>query len=371
MRILSVARKSLIELLREPLLLGMVLITPLAFLFLYGTAYQTPNLKTLRLLVVVNSSSGHEAVEYLRSLSYPDGRPVVQVEVVSDRSAVDAALRDRTAAGLLVVDPGTNGALFAYTLRGDPLFLDFLDASAILDSRLSEYLLDRSGIHPPVRAVERSIAVAVQSRTDFTVYAPGLLVFAILLLVPQTALLLGREMRTRTIRRLQLSGVSSAEYLGGIGVSQLVMAAVQILLVTGGFILFGLDPSRALLPFLLASFLLAVSAVGVGLIVGCFIQNDSQAVNLGSTVTMLQVFLSGAFFPVPAGTLFRLSGHEIAWNDFLPATHAMTALQQSMLYGANLGQIGFRLVAAAVLSAVFFFLGAILYKWKVLRHSAA
>jgi ABC-type multidrug transport system permease subunit len=116
--------------------------------------------------------------------------------------------------------------------------------------------------------------------------------------------------------------------------------------------------------------LVAVSAIGIGLIVGCFIQNDSQAVNLGSTVAMLQVFASGSFFPVPAPTLFRLFGHEIAWNDILPATHAMTALQQSILYGVHLDQIAFRLVAAAVLSLVFFLVGALLYRWKVLRIGA-
>jgi ABC-2 type transport system permease protein len=371
MKISAVARKSLIELFREPMLLGMVLITPLAFLILDAMAYQTPHLKTHHLLVMVNAPAGNDAVEYLRSLSYPDGRPVFRFDLASDRVAADRALRDRTAAALLIFDQGAEGAPFAYTLRGDPLSLDFLDASAIIDSRLSEYLLDRSGIDLPVRTAEHPIAAGLQTRTDFIVYAPGLLVFAILLLIPQTALLLGREVRTRTVRRLRLSGLSSVEYLGGIGVSQLAMAALQIVLVSGGLILFGLDPGRALLPVLLASFLLAVSAVGAGLIVGCFMQNDSQAVNIGSTAAMLQVFVSGAFFPVPAATLFRLFGHEISWNDFLPATHAMTALQQSILYGANLDQIGFRLCAAAALSAVFFLLGALLYQWKVLRRASS
>ncbi len=82
---------------------------------------------------------------------------------------------------------------------------------------------------------------------------------------------------------------------------------------------------------------------------------------------MLQVFVSGSFFPMPASPLFHLSGHEIAWNDIFPATHAMTALQQSVTYGADLTQIGFRLAAAAVLSAAFFLIGTRLFQWKVMR----
>jgi ABC-2 type transport system permease protein len=374
-KLLSVARKSLIELLREPMLLGMVLLTPLAFLLVYGFAYQTPHLKTYRVLATINAEAGNGAVEYLRSLSYPDGRPIFAIEIASGPAGIDRALRDRTATAFLAIDPGADGMPFSYTIRGDALFADYLSASSILESRLSQYLLEAVGISLPVRAVEDPIPVlsfgasGSHIRTDFSVYAPGLLVFAILLLIPQTALLLGREMRTRTIRRLQLSGVSSFEYLGGIGLAQLVMAVVQIALFVTGLILFGLDYSRALVPIFLASFLTALSAVGGGLIVGCFVQNDSQAINLGASVTMLQVFVSGSFFPMPAQPLFHLFGHEIAWNDIFPATHAMTALQQAVVYGADLGQIGFRLAAAAVLSLVFFLIGVFLFQWKVMRSS--
>jgi ABC-2 type transport system permease protein len=371
-KIFFVARKSLIELLREPMLLGMVLLTPLAFLLVYGFAYQTPHLKTYRVLATVTAEAGNGAVGYLRTLRHPDGRPIFIIETASDGAGIDSALRDRTAAAYLAIDPGSDGVPFSYTIRGDALSADFLSASAALESRLSQYLLDSAGIHLPVRVAENPIpALSFGARTDFSVYAPGLLVFAILLLIPQTALLLGREMRTRTIRRLQLSGVSSFAYLGGIGVSQLVMAAVQIALFLFGLILFGLDYSRALVPIFLASFLTAVSAVGAGLIVGCFVQNDSQAVNLGASVTMLQVFVSGSFFPIPASPLFHLFGHEIAWNDLFPATHAMTALQQAVTYGADLGQIGFRLAATLVLSLLFFLIGALFYHWKVLRHAGS
>jgi ABC-2 type transport system permease protein len=368
MKILAVARKSLVELLREPMLLGMVLLTPLAFLLVYGFAYQTPHLKTYRVLAAVNAEAGSDAVEYLRSLSYPDGRPIFTIEIISGRARVEPALRDRTAAAFLAIDQGADGMPFSYTIRGDALFADFLSASSILESRLSGYLLDISGVRLPVDVVEVPIpALGFKTRTDFSVYAPGLLVFAILLLIPQTALLLGREMRTGTMRRLQLSGISPFEFLGGIGISQLVMAVVQIVLFLVGLVLFGLDYTRALVPIFLASFLTAVSAVGAGLVVGCFVQNDSQAVNLGASVTMLQVFVSGSFFPMPASPLFHLFGHEIAWNDIFPATHAMTALQQAVTYGAELDQIGFRLAAAFVLSAAFFLIGALLFQWKVMR----
>ena len=370
MKLFAIARKSIIELLREPMLLGMILLTPLMFLIVYGFAYQTPHQKTYRVLAIVHEPAGNGALDDLRSLTYPDGRPVFAIEDASVPAAADQALRDRTAAALVIIDPAADGMPFSYTIRGDALSNDFLSASSILESRLSGYLLRAIGVVLPAGMREQAVpSMSFRARTDFTVYAPGLLVFSILFLIPQTALLLGREMRTRTIRRVRLSGVSSAEFLGGIGLSQLVMAAAQVVLVMGGLILFGLDYSRAAVPIFLGAFLTAVSSVGAGLIVGCFVQNDSQAVNLGASVTMLLVFVSGSFFPVPAAPLFHLFGHEIAWNDVFPATHAMTALQQAVLYGSDPGQIGFRLAAAAALSLVFFLVGAALFQWKVMRAS--
>lgn len=157
MRIFSVARKSLIELWREPMLLGMVLLTPLAFLLVYGFAYQTPHLKTYRVLAIVNAPAGDKAAEYLRSLTYPDGRPIFTIETAADLASADQALRDRTAAALLVIDPAAGGMPFSYTVRGDALYSDFLSASSILESRLSQYLLDAIGAVLPVRAVESPI----------------------------------------------------------------------------------------------------------------------------------------------------------------------------------------------------------------------
>ena len=69
---------------------------------------------------------------------------------------------------------------------------------------LSRYLLEAARDKPPVRVVENPIpALSFRPAHDFNVYAPGMLVFAILLLIPQTALLVGREMRRGTLRRLR------------------------------------------------------------------------------------------------------------------------------------------------------------------------
>jgi len=103
------------------------------------------------------------------------------------------------------------------------------------------------------------------------------------------------------------------------------------------------------------------SAIGLGLVVACFVENDSQAVNVGSTVTMVQVFLSGSFWRLPPMTVFSLAGHQIDLFDIFPATSGFMALQQVLSYGAGWRDVAFRLGLALVLSLGYLGAGVVLF----------
>jgi ABC-2 type transport system permease protein len=370
MKTLAVARKSLQELLREPLFLAMTILTPLAFVLVNYFGYQTPIEHTHKLLVLDDRAGGEAVLAYLREQQYRDGRAMFAIQPVSDRMEADAELRSRRAEALLILEPSGGGNLpFRSTIRGDAMSMDLLETSVLLDYGLNRYAARLLGITLPVDSQEIPLQGAdTVPRTYFQLYAPGLMMFAILLLIPQTALLIGREIRTGTIRRLRLSGLRAVDYLSGITLAQLVLAVVQIGLLLAALAVFGFDMHSSFGVCLLVSFLVAFSAVGLGLLTGCFIHNDSQAVNLGSTVTMLLVFASGSFFPLPLPPLFLIAGHSIGLFDFLPPTHGMLALQQAMLYGADIRQIGFRLGAAAVLSVLFFLIGVRVFQRRVMRQ---
>ena len=142
--------------------------------------------------------------------------------------------------------------------------------------------------------------------SDFELYAPGMIVFAILLLIPQTAMLVGREVREGTMTRLRLSRLGAAEWLGGLTLSQMIVAVGQVLLTFAAAAVFGFRCRGSLLLAVGIGLMLGLSAVGMGLVVGRFSRSDSDAINVGSVFTMLQVFLSGSFFAMPGSTLLRM-----------------------------------------------------------------
>ena len=96
MRLLLVTRKSLVEILREPKLLLLVLLTPLAFLGITMASYSYPLLVTYPLLVINTAPAGAELIEELAAQRYTDDRHVFEVAPATDRVAPEIALKEKT-----------------------------------------------------------------------------------------------------------------------------------------------------------------------------------------------------------------------------------------------------------------------------------
>ncbi|HEY47146.1 MAG: hypothetical protein AMJ88_11255 [Anaerolineae bacterium SM23_ 63] len=355
MKSLLVARKSLLEILREPALLGLVLLMPLVFVGIAAFGYSAPFLVTHPLWVFVQAEGDLVLIEALRAERYPDGRPVFDVTVVTDLDAAHIALEEREITALVEVGVGADGRP-SVMVHGDALYGRFYRASVVLDQVVQRYADRLAGRGILVQIHENRYAPA-GPENEFDYYAPGMMVFALLMIIPQTAMLVGRELRWGTLRRLRLSGVRAWELLMGISLAQMAVAVIQVLVVFISALALGYNNHGSLILAVFVGLAISLSAVGMGLIVTCFIENDSQAVNLGSTVTMVQVFVSGAFFPLPPLTVFTLLGHPIGLFDIFPATHGMLALQQVLNDGAGLEGIGFRLAAIVLLSSLTFAAG--------------
>lgn len=360
MRVLQVARKCLRENLREAGLLALVVLTPLVFLGITAFAYNTPFLRTHPIGVLLAEGGDMGLVRALEQEQYPGGKPVFKVERFDDPAEARQAVEERELVALLEVARGDEDRP-AVRVYGDALYGRFYRASVILDEVILRFA-DRSAGRPLLVTLTEARYAPAGPENEFDFYAPGMIVFALLMLIPQTAMLVGREIRWGTLRRLRLSRLRAWEFLLGTSLAQMAVAAILVLVVFMTALALGYHNHGSLLLAVVIGLVISLSAIGTGLLVACFIENDSQAVNLGSTVTMLQVFLCGAFFPIPALTLFTLFGHPIGLFDLVPATHGLLALQQVLNDGADLSQVLFRLSAALLLSVLYALVGVFIFQ---------
>ena len=365
MKSVLVARKFLVELLREWQLLLLVVATPFAFLVITALGYSTPLLVTYPILVINPEDHGAPLVAELKAQRYGDGRSILEVNEISDRAAAHEILTDQSAAALVTLSADDASV----TITGDALYPRFYRVSPIIESVVYDYVDQLAGRPPMFHIIEEPI-FEVGPQTEFDLYAPGMILFGLLMIIPQTAMLVAREIRWGTLQRLRMTGLTARELLVGVTLSQMVVAVVQVVLVFVAALLLGFHNQGSLLQAILVGLVVSFSAIGLGLGVACFVDNDGQAINVGSTVMMILVFFSGAMYQLPPLTIFTLAGHQIGVFDVSPATHGFLALQQILTYGAEFQGIAFRLGMTMALSLLVFAIGVFAFQRLKMREQS-
>lgn len=375
-KIWSVALKSIRELVREPLLLGLLFFFPTALVGFYRIAFgQTEaGLSTYLRVVVVNEDmgpAGHDLAVLMTDLTW-EGDPVFDVQVLDERALARSLLRERKA-GLLVHIPATfsvdvqaaiaGGAPPAsVTLEGHPGTDTYAFARSFFQGLLRGYVTQRSGEQAPPLTIDYEFLPGTGTMSDFDFGVGGIIVFGVMFLVISTATVLVRENVWGTLQRLRLSRAGSGALLLGTTLGQLLVAAIQIPITFGAAVAMGFENNGSLVLAMVIGLLLSLSAVGLGLVVACIARNDGDAANLGSAVLVPAVFLSGALFPMPQAPLFTIGTQVIEVYDFIPATPASEALRQVLVFGAGPGAILYELCMMTVVSLLLLALGVVLYR---------
>jgi ABC-2 type transport system permease protein len=213
----------------------------------------------------------------------------------------------------------------------------------------------------PVGIVETPLGDSA-ARTEFENYVPGLFVLSVVLLVFQASTTVAREIEGGTLRRLQLTRVTSFEWLGGITAWLVVVAVAEVLVTFVTAWACGFRSQGPLWVAVTVGIITSFSIIGAGMIVASFSKTVSQAFVIANFPLGFFMFLTGAAFPLPRYVLFTIAGHTVGLADILPPTHAVTALNKILTLGAGLGDVTFELTALSVLSVAYFAVGVWLFK---------
>lgn len=383
MKLLSVAAKTLKEALRQPKNLGITLGLPIAFMLIFGLAFGGTDSTTYE-LAVVDHDDGALSDAYLdglRDLAYDDGAAIFDVTILDDEDAARDALREGDQDVLVVIPstftedgmpraPEEGGAPLPIpgqpqpqpappvgtrvAVVGDPSKVDAQTASQIVAAYTARFSEEISGAPAVSTSLE---TVTAAELTPFDFIAPGLMVFAILNLIPQAAAALARETETKTLDRVRMSPTSAVSLLGGVALAQLVLASLSLALMLVTARLMGFHNQGTYGGAYLIAMGAAVAVVGIGMIIAAFARTQQEAANFGVLVSVPASFLSGAFFAIPA---FRVGG--ISVYDVLPTTHAVSALRQIMTFGREVSAVAPALYALGLLALLFFAAGVALYR---------
>lgn len=383
MKLWRVLLKSIKEQYRDLLTLSLTLTLAPGFVFLYWLFFPSGGSTTYDVAILnldqpielqdgFKFSAVEELIIALNDVTYSDGQPILDIHFVATQREGERQLSDKKLEVLLVIPPEFSQTMYSaqvgedytpidVTIIGDLTNPYYAIAGVMANAGLDRYMqLVTKEVRP---AQVKEIALGDSgSRTEFEIYVPGMLIFAIVILVFQASMVVAYESESGTLKRLKLSKVNEFELLAGISISVLLIGMVSFLLAIAAALLLGFTSYGSLWLAILIGMVTCISVIGVGMIVAAFSKTVSQAFIIANFPLVFFMFFTGVAFPVRGVQLFTFFDHSISLYDIFPPTHAVKALNKVLTLGAGIKEVSFELSALVILSLVYFTIGVWLFR---------
>ncbi|MGH2483029.1 MAG: ABC transporter permease [Candidatus Limnocylindria bacterium] len=165
--------------------------------------------------------------------------------------------------------------------------------------------------------------------------------------------------QTGTLRRLFATPTSPSYFLAAQVSSRLVITLVQVLILLGVGLSFGVQLVGSVAVVLALAVLGSVVFLGMGFGVAGWAKNENQAAPVANLISLPMMFLSGSFFPREAMPDFL---QEV--TRFLPLTYLNNALRAVINHGAGLDVIGTEVIGLAIWGVITFVIATRLFRWE-------
>ena len=408
MKFISVAIKDFKELIRDRRGLFMILLFPMFFMIIFGIVYgnmgqtnETYNLVVVNLdegakmpLTNEEVNFGDNLTEIFRDSEYEDSDVKLFNVINASESSANKLIQLKEADAMIVIPQnfsqtivgemensiaaqttGTtlsnNNDTLKLIISGDSSSMGFGVSQVVLikiigdyqDNLVANIQSQTSGSSvKPLKLFEGDVksVSGTESFSQFDFLAPGMMLFAILLLATTVAASLTREVEKGTLARLRISKMRSFDMLFGALIPWSIVAAIQVLILLTVAVIMGFNWQGGLNSIVLAMFIGVIGGIGsiaLGMIIASFAKNDTQAFNLGIMVVVPTSFVVGAFFQLPQVVIGEIMGRSFQIYDILPWTHILNALKSVLIYGNGLSAITYDLAWSAVLTAIIFVIG--------------
>jgi len=375
MKTLMFAKKSLLELWRSRQIFWIYLLFPAAMVLVYYSAFgQNSGMSNYLTIVIENQdrgSLGEGLVNAIRSSQF-DGKAVFTVIEGLTRQEAEIYLNEGKASLLLIIPPAFSESLLSnltepvkISMQGDPLGDTYAFSYSFLEELIRLYANEATGWEKEL-PVSQEFLPNTGTLNDFQIAVPGLIIFGVMFGVITVALFLTNEKSNNTIRRIKLSNARASHLFGGVTLAGIVLSIIQMVITLAAAILVGYKPVGSIFLIILIGVISSLSATGAGMIAACLAKTEGEATGYGTGFLVPLVFLSGAVYPMPKMTLFKIGEVSVQSYDIIPSTHATQAISKVMLYGEGISGIGYEMIMLAILTTILLLAGILLYQKKVL-----
>ncbi|MFX1607176.1 MAG: ABC transporter permease [Promethearchaeota archaeon] len=347
-RITALTKKNLKMMTREPAVLFLLIIFPLAMTFVFGLAFGgigdggTTSFNVGLLNQDVTTPQGDWSQAFVDNLTSSE---VFVVQDFEDNTTGQEALLQGNLDAFIIIPEGFGNSVESY--YGSPFNPSLWDNTTIdlyVDSGsmiavsavpplVQEALLktifgsDAIAIGLPVE-IDSPALVESSTLTQWDYMAPGIFAFAAIFLTMIVAQSMTTERDEGLLKRLKTTPASSADYMLGQTLAFMIIAVVQVILVLTTSYMIGYRPSTGIAGIaftFVISLAFSLVAVGFGLISATISKSAETATGVSFAFIMPQLFL---------GTFMPLGGGIEIFAKFMPSKYVTDAITTLFLRGA-------------------------------------
>ncbi|MBW2218970.1 MAG: ABC transporter permease [Deltaproteobacteria bacterium] len=376
MRAVLIFKKCVRQQLRDRLGLALSLLTAPFFVILYWMFFSeqliTCNIIVCNKDITISSGSkmvnyGQEVINSMTKLTLEDGSNSFHVTVIDDPSKFKHALLNGKAIAGVIIPPKFSYAIenehsipATVSLTGNSTLPLYYVTKSLIKQILEEYDTKKSQFSPSIILVEKPLGLST-ARTPFEAYVPGLLVFAVIMLIFSSSMAVAREIEARTLDRLKMTPVNSLDLLAGMSAVQIIQGLVSVLLTFMTAWILGFRSAGSMALAFIISGIACFASVGIGMIVASISRSQTRAFLISSVAMFMLILFSGIIFPRPEVNLLEIGSYSINLFDFLPTTHMGTGLEKLLTLGVSYFDVVYEIGALILLSFLYFGTGVFIF----------
>jgi len=301
-RAVSIARKELMHIMKDPRTLLIVFIMPLVQLVMFGYAFDMEiHLIPVGVVDRDNSTESRRLVEAFR------GSDLFRLSDAGAASGdVEASFQSRETRAVLVIPPGFGKDLARGPAADVQMIIDASDPNSaqLMKNYFGQVLAGfnesggRGGAMP--FDVRTSILYNPDLKSAFF-FVPGIVAMIMVMICALlTSITVAREKETGTMEQLLVSPVRPREIIAGKVLPYVFLAFLDgTFILVVGILLFGVPFNGSLLLMVGLSTLYIITALSLGLMISTVARTQQVAIMMALTITMLPtIMLSGLVFPI-------------------------------------------------------------------------
>jgi len=372
----SVFIKSLKEQIRDYWILLIVILLAPFFIFVYYLMIESENPEYD--IILVNSDKGisnlqpginlgDSLITYLNKASIQNDDFVLRFHQENNRDQAISRLKNEKGDAALIIPenftssmiygPLNNNEPSTFELIGNITNMQYIIGAVLTEELFNSFLVVVTGFEMPVKFVETKLGYSGE-RSTFELYVPGMLILAIIMMMFSASAAIVREPEIQTLKRLKLTNLSALEFLTGISLVQIIVAAISLFfaLLTAMALGYKIIPGTLWFIILIA-FLTSISIISFSLLFAAFCRTIKDVAIIATFPMLIFMFFTGAAMPVKGGTLFTIGSFEFTMAGILSPTHSINALNKVLVLGLSPSDTIPDIAALIIITIIYFTMG--------------